>query len=140
MSNCKYCNNEYQEKGLANHEKACKENPINKEEVKVEEKIEVITEVTVPSEGEMNRSQMSFKKQLELEEHVDIMIPPTQLYPEGSTMPICLNGVVYNIPVGIDFEKGVPKSIKNIWKESYDMDRAARAKMKKVLSGKISVE
>ena len=135
--NCQYCKGEYQEKGLHNHEKSCKENPINKEDI-MEEK--VLTDVKVPSEGEMNRGQNSFKQQLAAEEHVDILIPPTQLYPEGSTMPICLNGVVYNVPVGIEFEKGVPKSIRDVWKESYDMDRAARAKMKKVLTGKISVE
>ena len=81
----------------------------------------------------------SFKKQLEAEEFVNILIPPTQLYPEGSNMPICLNDVTYTVPVGVEFEKGVPKSIYAVWKNSYDMDRQARAKMKKVLTGVISV-
>jgi hypothetical protein len=138
MTNCQYCGKECKEKGLLMHEKSCKENPINKtEETKLEEKKS--TEVTVPSEGQLNKVHNSFRQQLAAEEHVNIMIPPTQLYPEGSNMPICLNGVVYTIPVGIEFEKGVPKSIYNVWKESYDMDREARMKMKKVLTGVISV-
>lgn len=141
MANCQYCNNEYQEKGLFNHEKACKLNPINiSEENQMEEKIEEKIEVSVPSEGQLNRVHNSFKKQLQEEEHVNILIPPTQLYPEGSNQPIGLNGVVYTVPVGIEFEKGVPKSIYNVWKNSYDMDREARMKMKKVLTGKISIE
>ena len=93
----------------------------------------------VPSEGKLNKIYNNFKEQLADEEHVDILIPPTQLYPEGSNMPVCLNGVVYNIPVGIEFPKGVPKSIHAVWKQSYDMDREARMKMKKALTGVISV-
>ena len=92
------------------------------------------------SEGQLTKTHNSFKQALKDEEQVNILIPPTQLYPEGSSMPICLNGVTYTVPVGLEFEKGVPKSIYKVWKESYDMDRAARMKMKKVLSGKISVE
>lgn len=103
------------------------------EQIKVEENI-------APSEGQLSRVHNSFKKQLEAEEYVNILIPPTQLYPEGSNQPIGLNGVVYTVPVGIEFEKGVPKSIYAVWKNSYDMDREARMKMKKVLTGKISVE
>lgn len=97
------------------------------------------TEVIVPSEGQLNKVHNSFRQQLAAEEHVNILIPPTQLYPEGSNLPICLNGVTYTVPVGIEFEKGVPRSIYNVWKESYDMDREARMKMKKVLTGVISV-
>jgi hypothetical protein len=47
--------------------------------------------------------------------------------------------VTYTVPVGIEFEKGVPKSIYQAWKTSYDADKAARDKMKKVLTGKISI-
>jgi hypothetical protein len=108
--------------------------------MKNEEVKQEVLEVSVPSEGQLNKAQNSFREQLKSEEHVNILIPPTQLYPEGSNLPICLNGVTYTIPVGIEFEKGVPKSIYNVWKESYDMDREARLKMKKVLTGKISVE
>lgn len=138
MANCQYCGKEYKEKGLLMHEKSCKANPINKtEETKMEEKKS--TEVIVPSEGQLNKVHNSFRQQLAAEEHVNILIPPTQLYPEGSNLPICLNGVTYTVPVGIEFEKGVPRSIYNVWKESYDMDREARMKMKKVLTGVISV-
>jgi hypothetical protein len=94
---------------------------------------------SVPTEGQLTRAYNSFREQLAAEEHVDIMIPPTQLYPEGSNLPICLNGVTYTVPVGIMFEKGVPKSIYNVWKESYEADREARQKMKKALTGVISV-
>ena len=96
----------------------------------------VIPEVT---ERDMAVEYKSFKDQLAAEEHVDIMIPPTQMYPEGSSMVIALNGVNFTIPVGIDFEKGVPRSIYNVWKTSYDADREARAKMKKKLTGVISI-
>lgn len=124
MVECKYCSKEFDEKGILNHEKSCKLNPAN---------------ISVPSEGQLTKVYNNFREQLADEEHVNILIPPTQLYPEGSTMPICLNGVVYNIPVGIEFEKGVPKSIYTVWKESYDMDREARKKMTKKLTGVISV-
>ena len=97
--------------------------------------------VTIPevTEATMAKEYTSFKEQLKNEKHVDIMIPPTQLYPEGSSMPICVNGVTYTIPVGIDFPEGVPKSIHAAWKYSYDADREARQKMKKKLTGVISI-
>ena len=91
------------------------------------------------TEAHMAKEYSSFKEQLKHEKHVDIMIPPTQLYPEGSSMPICVNGVTYTIPVGIDFPEGVPKSIHAAWKYSYDADREARQKMKKKLTGVISI-
>jgi len=138
MEKCQYCNKEYKS-GLTMHEKFCKENPTNKEDI-MKEKIEEVTEVFAPSERDLTKIHTSFKQQLAAEEHVNILIPPTQLYPEGSNMPICLNGVTYTVPVGLEFEKGVPKSIYLVWKNSYDMDREARMKMKKVLTGKISVE
>lgn len=144
------------------HEKACKENPLNKENETMTDKEldqaatlttettnETTQEETVkqtvkeikepPTEGQLTKVYNSFREQLAAEEQVDIMIPPTQLYPEGSNMPICLNGVTYTIPVGIKFEKGVPKSIYSVWEDSYNMDREARMKMKKVLTGVISV-
>jgi len=145
------------------HEKACKENPLNKENEAmtdkelnqaVEPKAEPVNEIAPeetsvkvakketkepPTEGQLTKAYNSFRDQLEAEEQVDIMIPPTQLYPEGSNMPICLNGVTYTIPVGIKFDKGVPKSIYAVWEDSYNMDREARMKMKKVLTGVISV-
>lgn len=97
--------------------------------------------VTIPevTERDLAKEYTSFKEQLKAEKHVDIMIPPTQLYPEGSSMPISVNGCTYTIPVGIDFPEGVPKSIYQAWKYSYDADREARAKMKKKLTGVISI-
>ena len=98
-------------------------------------------EVTIPevTEVHMAKEYTSFKEYLKHEKHVSIMIPPTQLYPEGSSLPICVNGVTYTVPVGIEFEDGVPESIHAAWKYSYDADRAARAKMKKKLTGVISI-
>ena len=98
-----------------------------------EKKIEAVTE------RDMAVQYKTLKEQYAAEEHVNIMIPPTQLYPEGTNAVIGLNGVNYTIPVGVEFEKGVPKSIYNVWKESYSADRAARAKMKKKLTGVISI-
>ncbi|SDG47583.1 hypothetical protein [Desulfosporosinus hippei] len=97
------------------------------------------TEPVEITERQLKKEYDSFKKQLAAEEHVNIMIPPTQLYPEGSSMPVCVNGVTYTIPVGIDFEKGVPKSVYQAWKNSYDADKSARDKMRKKLTGVISI-
>lgn len=131
--NCQYCDKEFNEKGINMHEKACKSNPANAKPENGQ------TEPNNPSEGQLNKIHNSFRQVLASEKHVDILIPPTQLYPEGSNMPICLNGVTYTVPVGIEFTKGVPESIYNVWKESYNADREARMKMKKVLTGVISV-
>ncbi|MHC1722737.1 MAG: hypothetical protein AB9836_05980 [Aminipila sp.] len=118
---------------------AAKEAELAAKEQEITEKEEAQAEKEEAHEQVIAKGEVAFKQQLAEEEHVDIFIPPTQLYPEGSNMPVCLNGVTYTIPVGISFDKGVPKSIYNVWKTSYDADREARNKMKKALTGEISI-
>jgi len=116
-----------------------KEAAIAAKEAEITAREQDITEKEEANEKVMEKAYKDFKQQLAEEEHVDIFVPPTQLYPEGSNLPICLNGVTYTIPVGIQFEKGVPKSIHNVWKTAYEEDRLARNKMKKALNGQISI-
>jgi len=99
------------------------------EVVKVEKTVSII---------DMKRENKSFLKQLQEEEYVDIEIDPSNLYPEGSTVPIGLNGVTFHVPVGIPFEKGVPKSIKETWDYSKRETRKAMTAMKKKMTGEIT--
>lgn len=152
MVKCQYCGKEYHEKGITSHESSCKENPINKAaepNTETVESPEVAQKETTTSKSEpetgvvsermLKKAYNTMKEKLADEEQVDIFIPPTQLYPEGTNLPICVNGVTYTVPVGTTFEKGVPKSIYEAWKTSYEADRETRQKMKKKLTGKISI-
>lgn len=89
---------------------------------------------------EMKKENKSFLKQLQAEEYVFIEIDPSNLYPEGSNVPIAINGVTFLVPVGIPFEKGVPKSIKATWDYSKRETRKAMNKMRKKLTGEIKIQ
>lgn len=100
------------------------------EEVKPKEKTVSIID--------MKRENTSFLKKLQAEEYVDIEIDPSSLYPEGSTVPIGLNGVTFHVPVGKLFVKGVPRSIKETWDYSKRETRKAMTAMKKKMTGEIT--
>ena len=87
---------------------------------------------------DMKRENSSFLKQLQAEEYVDIEIDSSPLYPDGSTVPIGLNGVTFHVPVGQLFVKGVPKSIKETWDYSKRETRKAMTAMKKKMTGEIT--
>lgn len=108
------------------------------EETKEEIRVQVGEENL--SIGEINRINKSFLKRLQQEEYVDIEIDPTPMYPEGSTVPIGLNGVVFRVPVGMPFEKGVPKSIKAVYDYSKRETRKANNAMKAKLKGEIKIQ
>ena len=89
---------------------------------------------------DMKRENKSFLKQLQEEEYVDIEIEPSPMYPDGSTVPIAINGVTFHVPVGQHFEKGVPKSIKDAWDYSRKETRKAMTALKKKMTGEIKVQ
>lgn len=89
---------------------------------------------------DMKRLNKSFLKQLQEEEYVDIEIEPSPMYPVGSTVPIGLNGVTFRVPVGMYFEKGVPKSIAAVYRYSKTETRKATEAMTKKLTGEIKVQ
>jgi len=111
-------------------------------EVETVEKPEVEVQVgeKTLSIVDMKRLNKSFLKQLQEEEYVDIEIEPNSMYPAGSTVPIGLNGVVFRVPVGIYFEKGVPKSIAAVYRYSKTETRKATDAMTKKLTGEIKVQ
>ena len=119
---------------IINDELDATEGPSKEPEIEVEYK-----EKTV-SIADMKRENKSFLKQLQQEEYVDIEIDPNEMYPEGSTVPIGLNGVVFRVPVGIPFEKGVPKSIKEVYDYSKRETRKAKATLVKKLKGEIKIQ
>lgn len=131
MPNCQYCGKEVSEKGLFNHEKYCKENPENKGDKNMENK-----ELT---DKELKKEYETMKDQLKSEKHVDIFIPPSELYPKGSSVPVGVNGVTYQIPVGVRFTKGVPVSVFEAWETSYNDTEKAQAKIETKLKGEIQV-
>lgn len=103
------------------------------------EPVEKENEPTV-SIADIKRINKSFLKQLQAEEYVDIEIDPTPMYPEGSTVPIGLNGVVFRVPVGIYFAKGVPKSIAEVYRYSKSETRKAMGQLSRKLSGEIKIQ
>lgn len=87
-------------------------------------------------EKELAKQEKSVKAMLEAEKKVKIFIPENPLNP-NEVVPVGLNGVIYAIPVGQEFE--VPESIYKIWKYSYDKTREANQKMDHVLNKEIKI-
>lgn len=109
-------------------------------EMTEEEEAKLAKELGHVSIIDMKRENKSFLKQLQAEEYVDIEIDPSSIYPEGSTVPIGLNGVTFHVPVGQLFEKGVPKSIKETWDYSKRETRKAMTALKKKMTGEIKIQ
>lgn len=79
------------------------------------------------TEGEMARDERNFKAQLDEMPKATIYIPEDPLNPDD-VVPIGINGVVYAVPRGQEFQ--VPKPIADIWNESNKLTIAANRKIK----------
>ncbi|WP_058301697.1 hypothetical protein [Gorillibacterium timonense] len=75
----------------------------------------------------LDPQEMSFKQYLDSRPKVKIEIPEDPNNP-GDVVPVAINGVIYAIPVGQEFE--VPDLIYNVWKESHEKTKAANKKIK----------
>lgn len=132
---CEYCKGEFKSNaGLTGHQKFCELKPSNmgpEEETKLE--------VIVATEGDMRKAYSSTRKQLNAMEKKPIFIVPTLADKTGSKKNICLNGVVYSVPIGIHFsaEEGVPQPILDIYLESYAKTEEVNVKMKTELKKEI---
>ena len=73
------------------------------------------------------------KEQLEKEPKVKIFIPVDEMNPDLTIAEINLSGYKYQIPRGEEYE--VPKSIYEIWKESYE--KTLRAERRIAEAGKM---
>lgn len=87
-------------------------------------------------EKELAKQEKTMKAILDAEPKKTIHIPENPLNP-NEVVPVGVNGVIYAIPVGQDFE--VPKSIYDTWKYSYEKTREANKKMDAVLKKEIKI-
>lgn len=78
------------------------------------------------TEGEMARDERNFKAQLDEMPKESIFIPEDPLNPDD-VVPIGINGVIYAVPRGQEFQ--VPKPIAEIWRESNRLTIAANRKI-----------
>ena len=141
---CQYCDKEYKAKGIHVHEAQCKENPDNKVVDKsvmkdTEKSNETEPAIRVMTEGQLRKQAESMKKRIMADEYVDILVVPTDAYPEGTKRMIGLNGVNFSVPVGIHFPKGVPKCIADVYYDSHKRTKEAQNKAKAQLTGEIKV-
>lgn len=77
-------------------------------------------------EAELAELERSMKERLAKEKKVHIHIPDDPLNPDD-VVPVGVNGVIYAIPRGHDFE--VPESIYKVWKYSYEETVKANKKI-----------
>lgn len=78
-------------------------------------------------EKEIAKQELTVKQLLDAEKKVPIFIPEDPLNPDD-VVPVGINGVIYAIPRGAQFE--VPESIYKVWKYSYDETVKANKKIK----------
>jgi hypothetical protein len=78
-------------------------------------------------ERDLAKEEVSVKAMLAKEKKVPIFIPEDPLNPDD-VVPVGINGVVYAIPRGQQFE--VPESIYKVWKYSYDKTVEANKRIK----------
>lgn len=126
------------------------ENQVNLEEIKAqlraeieaefEEKRKVAEEESAKEEArlekELAKQEKTMKARLASEPKKTILIPENPMNP-NEIVPVGVNGVIYAIPVGQEFE--VPESIYNTWKYSYDKTREANKRMEQVLKKEIKI-
>lgn len=87
-------------------------------------------------EKELAKKEKTMKAILEAEPKKTIHIPENPMNP-NEVVPVGVNGVIYAIPVGQDFE--VPKSIYDVWKYSYENTKKANKRMDEVLKKEITI-
>lgn len=93
-------------------------------------------ETEVMSEKILAKHDKTMKQILDSEPKKTIFIPENPINP-NEVVPVGVNGVIYAIPVGQEFE--VPESIYNVWKYAYEETRKANKKMKQVLSKELKI-
>lgn len=87
-------------------------------EVEEVERVETVATKKVDRQNISRDYAYRTKEALEKEEKVKIFIPYDELNPDLNIAEVDLNGYKYQIPRGEEYE--VPKSIYEIWKESYE--------------------
>ena len=110
--------------------------PLDIEELEeVEEEVEERKPVSnkLDNQNAPKKFAYSVKEQLEKEPKVKIFIPVDEMNPELTIAEINLSGYKYQIPRGEEYE--VPKSIYEIWKESYE--KTLRAERRIAEAGKM---
>lgn len=100
---------------------------------------EIIKETVSTDEKTLEKEYKTMREKILAQEHVDIFVVPTQLYPSGSKLPVSVNGVTFEIPVGIKFKKGVPQCIADAYETSYQADLEIKGKIEKELTGEIKI-
>lgn len=88
------------------------------------------------TERALAKEEKTMLAKLKAEKHVPIFIPENPLNP-GEVVPVGVNGVVYCIPTGEQFQ--VPESIYNVWKYSYDETRKANQRMEQALTRELKI-
>ena len=110
--------------------------PLDIEELEeIEEEVEERKPVSnkLENQNAPKKFAYSVKEQLEKEPKVKIFIPVDEMNPELTIAEINLSGYKYQIPRGEEYE--VPKSIYEIWKESYE--KTLRAERRIAEAGKM---
>ena len=112
--------------------------PLEVEEIEEETEVEEVKELKSVSNKLDNQNAprkfaYSVKEQLEQEPKMKIFIPVDEMNPELTIAEINLSGYKYQIPRGEEYE--VPKSIYEIWKESYE--KTLRAERRIAEAGKM---
>lgn len=110
--------------------------PLDIEELEeVEEEVEERKPVSnkLENQNAPKKFAYSVKEQLEKEPKVKIFIPVDEMNPDLTIAEINLSGYKYQIPRGEEYE--VPKSIYEIWKESYE--KTLRAERRIAEAGKM---
>lgn len=103
---------------------------------KQKEKVEKAAKEEAKIEKAIAKEVQTMKDRLAAEPKKTIFIPENPLNP-NEVVPVGVNGVIYAIPVGQEFE--VPQSIYDTWKYSYEKTREANKKMDKVLKKEIKI-
>lgn len=118
---------EYEAKLKAETEALTKEKEAAEERSKAQE---------AKMEKELAKQEKTMKQRLDAEPKKTIFIPENPINP-NEVVPVGVNGVIYAIPVGQEFE--VPESIYNVWKYAYDKTREANKRMDEVLKKEIKI-
>lgn len=109
------------------------------------DEVDNINENTVETDGEkelakgerqLAKEEKNMKAALAAQKKVRILIPENTLNP-NEVVPVGVNGVIYGIPTGQEFE--VPEPIYLAWKNHYDETRKANKKMDEVLTKEIKI-
>lgn len=87
-------------------------------------------------EKQLLQEEKTMKQILDAEKKVPIIIPDDPNNPDD-VVPVGINGVIYAIPRGQEFE--VPESIYRVWKESYDKTRAANRKIEESVRKEVQI-